>query len=111
MAEEKKDKLFEDAIKSIKDKFNEIKDSLNKDSFDNIKNDVVAKLEDVKRELEYNEKLDSVKTKMKDNVFLTVAISLAEIGINKTVGRRFSYFNLARTRGFIYLFIWSHPLN
>ena len=77
MAEEKKDKLFEDAIKQVKDKFNEIKDSLNKDSFDNIKNDVVAKLEEVKRELEYNEKLDSVKTKMKDNVFLTVAISLA----------------------------------
>lgn len=77
MAEEKKEKLFDAAIKSIKDKFNEIKDSLNKDSFDNIKNDVVAKLEDVKRELEYNEKLDSVKTKMKDNVFLTVAISLA----------------------------------
>ena len=77
MAEEKKEKLFDAAIKSIKDKFNEIKDSLNKDSFDNIKNDVVAKLEDVKRELEYNEKLDSVETKMKDNVFLTVAISLA----------------------------------
>lgn len=77
MAEEKKEKLFDAAIKSIKDKFNEIKDSLNKDSFDNIKNDVVAKLEEVKRELEYNEKLDSVKTKMKDNVFLTVAISLA----------------------------------
>ncbi len=76
MAEEKKERIFDAAIKSIKDKFNGIKDSLNKDSLDNIKTEVITKLENIKSELEYNEKLDSVKTKMKDNVFLTVAISV-----------------------------------
>ena len=56
MAEEKKDKLFEDAIKQVKD-------------------EVEKKISELK-EMIQNDYLPETETKLKENVFLTVGISL-----------------------------------
>ena len=57
MADEKKDKLFDDAIRQVK-------------------NEVEVKIEELKDMIQ-NDYLPETEKKLKENVFLTVAISLA----------------------------------